>query len=77
MDHDTRPSDNRYVFFLVKLLSLIYQVSVSVYVTDLSPRPSVGLCVCLFGKCTVAKRLSGSGCRWDGEWGRLRDGCIR
>jgi len=27
--------------------------------TDLSPRPSV----CLSGKCTVTKRLTGSGCR--------------
>jgi len=24
----------------------------------------------------VAKRLSGSGCRWDGEWGRSRKGVL-
>jgi len=24
----------------------------------------------------VAKRLIGSGCRWDDEWGRSRDGCV-
>ena len=44
-----------------------------------SPRSSVGLCVCVCrsGKCTVAKRLSGSRCRLGDEWGRLRDGCIR
>jgi len=28
-------------------------------------------------KLTVAKRLSGSGCHWDGKWGRSRDGYIR
>ena len=31
-------------------------------------RLSVGRPVCLSAKCIVAKRLSGSGCRWDGEW---------
>jgi len=52
-------------------------MSVSAYVTELSLSPSVGLSVGLSGKSTVAKRLSGSGCRWDGEWGRSMDGCRR
>jgi len=38
---------------------------------------SVGRSVCLSRKCTVAKRLTGSGCVWGGEWGRWSDGCIR
>jgi len=38
---------------------------------------SVCLSIGLSAKYIVAKRLSGSGCRWDGEWGRTRDGCIR
>ena len=29
---------------------------------------------CLSGRCTVAKRLIGSGCHFGGEWGRSRDG---
>jgi len=47
-------------------------LSVSAHVTDQSPSPSASLCVrvsvCrsvgLSRKCTVAKRLSGSGCRF-------------
>ena len=35
-------------------------VSVSAIVTDLSPKMSVCLSVCLSGKCTVTKRLIGS-----------------
>ena len=47
------------------------------YVTDhLAICLSVGLSACLSAKCTVAKRLSGSGCHWDCEWGRSRYGCI-
>jgi len=42
--------------------------SVGTYLTDLSPSPSVGLCVgrsvglSVCGMCTLAKRLIGSGC---------------
>ena len=41
------------------------RMRISAHVTDLSPSISVGLCVCvcLSGKCTVAKRLIGSRCR--------------
>jgi len=46
----------------------LYQYSERSYarLTDLSRSPSVGLCVCVcvsVGKCTVAKWLSGPGCR--------------
>jgi len=54
-------------------------VSVSIHGIELLSIPSVNLSVCLSvclsRKCTVAKRLIGSW--WDGEWGRLSDGCIR
>jgi len=53
----------------------INTTSVSAIGIDLSPIPSVGLCVCRSArKYTVAKRLTGSGCRWDGEWGQWKDG---
>ena len=40
--------------------------------------PSVGLCVCvsLSGKCTVAKWVDPDAVG-DGEWDRLRNGCLR
>jgi len=52
-------------------------LSVSAHVTYLSPSLSVCVCVCLSGKCTVAKRLIGSGCRLWWWRGRTTDGCIR
>jgi len=59
----------------------LYQASVSGLCDgpsgNLSVRLSVGMSVCLSAKCIVAKRLSVSGCRWDGEWCRSRYGCIR
>ena len=61
--------------FLVISASLSISVAseecghLSVYVTCVS--------VSLSGKCTVKKRLNGSGCRLDGEWSRSRNGCIR
>ena len=71
---------------LQRMLTQLFSASLNFYQAsacacangvDLSLSPSVGLCVCLSGNCTVAKWLIGSGCRWDGECGRLRDGCIR
>ena len=61
----------------------LYQASVSGLCDgpsgNLSVRLSVGRSVCLFTKCIVAKRLSGSDpdAVRDGEWGRSRYGCIR
>ena len=55
--------------------------SVSVILTELSSIPSVGLCVsvsvCRSPKCTVAKRLNGSGCHLGWWVGSVEDGCIR
>ena len=58
--------------------------SISTYVTELLPSPSVGLSigrsvdlsVGLSGRCTVARRLSGPDAIGDGEWNRSRDGSV-
>jgi len=39
-------------------------MSVSADISELLPRLSLGLSVCLSTKCTVAKRLAGSRCHW-------------
>jgi len=57
--------------FSVSLLSIQY--SVSALGTYLSLIPSVGLYVS--GKCTMAKRLTGSGCR-SGWWVGSAEGWV-
>jgi len=68
--------------FLIISVSLSISIaSVSPNGVELSPSPSVSLCVCVCvcvcrsGKCTVAKRLIGSGCCLVGVWDRSRHGC--
>jgi len=76
----------QFLYLLDSLFSRVafYQASVRGFCDgpsgDLSVRLSVGRSVgqpvCLSAKCIVAKRLSGFGCRWGGEWGRSSYGCI-
>jgi len=51
-----------YKYCIISASLSISKASVRGIPTDVSPRPSVCLCVCQSGKCTVAKRLNGSGC---------------
>jgi len=47
------------------IISALFSISIAIvsgYLINLLPSPTVGLCVCVSGKCTVTKRLIGSGC---------------
>jgi len=50
------------VMLIISVSLSLSIVSVCDILTDLSLRPSLSVCVCLSGKCTVAKQLNGSGC---------------
>jgi len=79
-------SQGEAVMILIVIISASLSVniaSVNANGVDRSPSPSVGLCMCLWvglsvgwsGKCTVAKRLIGSGCRL-GWWMGLVEGWV-